>query len=149
MPAFTQEKRIRFQHCDPAGLLFYPKAFELVGEVIEDWFLDWSGQTPHDFHKAENRSLPTVRTACEFFDQVHVSDILTFSLLVTEIGKSSIQVTAHAIRDGKPCFAVHSTLVQVALDSGGRYRSLPLADEVRRRLGDYSDGALTELGASA
>ena len=60
--AFTQEKLIRFQHCDPAGLLFYPKAFELVGEVIEDWFHEMAGMSVQHFHQALHRSLPTVET---------------------------------------------------------------------------------------
>jgi 4-hydroxybenzoyl-CoA thioesterase len=29
---------IRFQHTDPAGIVFYPRYFEILGQIIEDWF---------------------------------------------------------------------------------------------------------------
>ena len=138
MPAFLQHKRIRFQHCDPAGLVFYPKIFELASEVIEDWFLDWSGYTAYEFHKVEHRSLPTVKTTCEFFDQVRVSDELDFALAVGEVGRSSIQLTVSAARAGNPCFRVSSTLVQVGLDDAGRYSALSFTDEIRDRLLGYA-----------
>lgn len=35
---FRASKLIRFQHCDPAGIVFYPQYFVLFHEVIEDWF---------------------------------------------------------------------------------------------------------------
>jgi 4-hydroxybenzoyl-CoA thioesterase len=139
MPAFLQQKRIRFQHCDPAGLVFYPKIFELASEVIEDWFLEWSGYTAYEFHKVEHRSLPTVKTTCEFFDQVRVSDELDFALAVSEVGRSSIQLTVSAARAGKPCFLVSSTLVQVGLDDSGRYSALSFTEAVRDRLMSYAD----------
>lgn len=138
MPAFIQKKLIRFQHCDPAGLIFYPRVFELGGEVIEDWFIEWSGHTPHAFHQIEHRSLPTVKTSCEFFDQVRFSDQLTFALNVNAVGRSSISLSIEASRDNDLCFRITSNLVQVSLDDGGRYRACPFTDDVRQRLLDYS-----------
>ena len=37
---FKSQKLIRFQHCDPAGIVFYPQYFVLFHELIEDWFND-------------------------------------------------------------------------------------------------------------
>lgn len=141
MTAFVQEKLIRFQHCDPAGLIFYPKVFEIGGEVIEDWFTEWSGRTPHQYHAVEHRSLPTVKTTCEFFGQVHVSDKLRLSLAVTDIGRSSIALVIDATRGDERCFRISSTLVQVGRSEGGSYGSLPFDDEVRSRLSRYMNAA--------
>lgn len=141
MPAFVQTKFIRFQHCDPAGLIFYPRVFELGGEVIEDWFMEWSGYTPHAFHKIENRSLPTVKTTCEFFDQVRLSDQITFALTVDKIGRSSLSLSIEASRSGDLCFRITPDLVQVALGDDGRYRACPFSDDVRQRLACYMNTA--------
>lgn len=145
MPAFVQKKRIRFQHCDPAGLIFYPKVFELGGEIIEDWFEEWSGHTPHSFHIKEGKSLPTVKTCCEFFDQVRLSDEITFRLVVEAVGKSSIAVAIEASRDGRLCFRINSNLVQVASGADGRYHATPFAPEIRERLLAYRDAAAAAL----
>jgi 4-hydroxybenzoyl-CoA thioesterase len=137
MPAFVQQKFIRFQHCDPAGLIFYPRVFELGGEVIEDWFIEWSGHTPHEFHVRDHLSLPTVKTCCEFFDQVRLSDQLAFTLTMNEVGRSSISLSIEASRDNSLCFRINSNLVQVALGDDGRYHASPFSDDVRQRLLGY------------
>ncbi|WP_457443621.1 acyl-CoA thioesterase [Roseateles sp. P5_E4] len=36
--AFQREQLVRFGHCDPAGIVFYPRYFEMLNELIEDWF---------------------------------------------------------------------------------------------------------------
>ena len=38
--AFTVTQRVRFQHCDPAGIVFYPRYFEMLNATIEEWFDD-------------------------------------------------------------------------------------------------------------
>ena len=35
---FTRDLIIRFEHCDAAGIIFYPRFFGLVNETVEDWF---------------------------------------------------------------------------------------------------------------
>ena len=35
--SFESQKLVRFQHCDPAGIVFYPQYFVLVHELIEDF----------------------------------------------------------------------------------------------------------------
>lgn len=32
--------QIEFNHCDPAGIVFYPRYFEMVNSVIENFFAD-------------------------------------------------------------------------------------------------------------
>jgi 4-hydroxybenzoyl-CoA thioesterase len=148
MPAFVQKKIIRFQHCDPAGLIFYPRVFELGGEVIEDWFIEWSGYTPHAYHAIEHLSLPTVKICCEFFDQVRLSDEITFTLVVNNVGRSSIALSIEASRNNDLCFRINSNLVQVAKGADGRYRAHPFSDEVRQRLLGYMSAPSPSSGIS-
>ncbi|MGV3729715.1 MAG: acyl-CoA thioesterase [Sphingopyxis sp.] len=142
--AFTQEKLIRFQHCDPAGLLFYPKAFELVGEVIEDWFHEMAGMSVQHFHQALHRSLPTVETGCVFFAPVRVSDHLIFTLRVEHVGHSSLKLSVTASHNGKDRYRVTSQLVHVRMDPGGDYRADPFPAEMRQALRRYVGSATEE-----
>lgn len=37
----TYLRQVRFEHCDPAGIVFYPRYIEMLQEVVEDWFADY------------------------------------------------------------------------------------------------------------
>jgi 4-hydroxybenzoyl-CoA thioesterase len=41
---FVRDKRVRFQHCDPAGIVFYPQYFVMIHELMEDWFTEALGR---------------------------------------------------------------------------------------------------------
>ena len=49
---FVCEKRVRFAHCDPAGIIFYQQYLMLAHEVKEDWLRDGLDY-PLDMNKAE------------------------------------------------------------------------------------------------
>jgi 4-hydroxybenzoyl-CoA thioesterase len=35
MPAYQREVLVRFAHCDPAGIVFYARYFEMINGVVE------------------------------------------------------------------------------------------------------------------
>ncbi|MBY0236971.1 MAG: acyl-CoA thioesterase, partial [Burkholderiaceae bacterium] len=35
---FERRELVRFGHCDPAGIVFYPRYFEMLNALVEDWF---------------------------------------------------------------------------------------------------------------
>ena len=55
---FVKEKFIRFQHCDPAGIVFYPHYFVLFHELVEDWFNEGIGESYAHFVKHHGMGLP-------------------------------------------------------------------------------------------
>jgi acyl-CoA thioesterase FadM len=34
---FVHEQLIRFSHCDPAGIVYFPRFFDLAHATMEDW----------------------------------------------------------------------------------------------------------------
>ena len=40
---YTRHIRIEFNHCDPAGIVFYPRYFEMTNSVVENFFADVVG----------------------------------------------------------------------------------------------------------
>ena len=36
--AFTRSVPIRFSHCDPAGIVYFPHYFNMFNGLIEDWY---------------------------------------------------------------------------------------------------------------
>ena len=35
---FERPVRIRFSHCDPAGIVFFPQYLVMTNALVEDWF---------------------------------------------------------------------------------------------------------------
>jgi len=88
---FTRDLIIRFEHCDAAGIIFYPRFFGLVNETVEDWFASL-GHSFKSLHVDERKGVPTVRFECEFVGPVRIGDMLHQQLGVDSIGNSSLNL---------------------------------------------------------
>ena len=45
---FEMTQKILFKHCDPAGIVFFPRYFEMINDCVEEFFaemLDWPFET--------------------------------------------------------------------------------------------------------
>ena len=97
---YERDKLIRFHHCDPAGIVFYPQYFVLMNELVEDWFDDGLGHPFSTFHGAERLGLPMAHLECDFFAPSRVGDRLKFRLEVEKIGNSSMTLAVTASHGG-------------------------------------------------
>jgi acyl-CoA thioesterase FadM len=64
MSYFIKQEKIRFQHIDYAGIVFYPRFLEMLNGLVEDWFeeaLDRRNQRNPD-----GRFESTVQKSCPF-----------------------------------------------------------------------------------
>ncbi len=91
MSRFTRDVTIRFEHCDPAGLIFYPRFFALVNESVEDWFAGL-GHSFKALHIEQHKGIPTVRFESEFIAPVRIGDTLRQRLGVDGIGRTSMHL---------------------------------------------------------
>ncbi len=85
---FSVQKQVRFHHCDPAGIVFYPQFFYLLHEVQED-FLAHIGFPEHALI-AGGRGVPIVDLKTEFLGMCRHGDMLTITLVLTKVGNASI-----------------------------------------------------------
>jgi 4-hydroxybenzoyl-CoA thioesterase len=110
MSRFFRDVSIRFAHCDPAGLIFYPRFFALVNESVEDWFASL-GHSFKTLHMDRRKGVPTVRLESEFIAPVRIGDTLRQSLSVDAIGRSSCSLKHLAEVDGRPVARFDQTIV--------------------------------------
>tara|TARA_B100000780_G_scaffold72530_1_gene48600 strand:+ start:1969 stop:2307 length:339 start_codon:yes stop_codon:yes gene_type:complete len=66
MPSFEFKHPVLFQHCDPAGMVFYPRYFEMVNACVETWFADKLLVSFKRLHLELGLSVPTVSTQTNF-----------------------------------------------------------------------------------
>ncbi|WP_163851462.1 acyl-CoA thioesterase [Pseudooceanicola aestuarii] len=89
MAVFAHRTTVMFQHCDPAGIVFYPRYFEMVNEVVETFFahaLDWPF---HQLHGPEGLAVPTGRIAVDFHAPSRLGEVLDWSLVFVRLGGAS------------------------------------------------------------
>jgi 4-hydroxybenzoyl-CoA thioesterase len=131
---FERDKTLHFQHCDPAGIIFYPQYFVLFHEVLEDWFTEGLDTPYGDYIRHQRLGVPTVKTAGEFFVQAYLGDRLSIRLQCVRLGGSSLDYVAEAWRGSELCARGSGTIVQISLDTR---RSVPFAPALRERIGRF------------
>lgn len=131
---FECDKLIRFHHCDPAGIVFYPQYFVLFNELVEDWFnqaleVDFAG-----FHVNQHLGVPMGSVECRFVSPSKVGELLRLSLRVEHIGTSSMRFAVRAAAGGQ--LRVQATLT-VVLASMKTHRAVPITGELRDKFSAY------------
>jgi 4-hydroxybenzoyl-CoA thioesterase len=116
MSRFTRETLVRFAHCDPAGIIFYPRFFALVNEMVEDWFAAL-GHPFGQMHVTRKKGVPTVRFETEFVGPVRIGDRLQQSLGVEALGRSSCELKHIAAVEGRTVARFDQTIVHTDLVS--------------------------------
>ena len=126
--AFHHRQEILFRHCDPAGIVFYPRFFEMMNDTVEAFFA-----TRLDYHFSEmhrTAGIPTAQIAAEFQAPSRLGDELVITLWVTRLGRSSLDLGYAAHCGEEKRFTATSTVVFID-DTGA---SQPWTPEVRARL---------------
>lgn len=127
---FRSEKLIRFHHCDPAGIVFYPQYFVLFHELLEDWFNRGLGVNYADFVSKERRGLPTAHIDCDFRVPSKIGETVEMHLAVKRIGNSSITLAVSVLGDGVVRVTANQVLVLISLEDGS---VLPIPPALRKR----------------
>jgi 4-hydroxybenzoyl-CoA thioesterase len=125
---FTTAQKVLFQHCDPAGIVFYPRYFEMMNAVIEEWFERGVGLPFAEMHGARNIAIPLVSTNATFHAPSRLGEVLTIDLGIGQLGGSSMTLELTANCAGEPRFT--ASLVLVHVDKRAM-RSAPWPDDIR------------------
>lgn len=136
MTAFETEIRVQFQHCDPAGIVFFPRYYEMLNETVERWFEDGLGIDFRTLHEKMNRGIPAVRIEADFVKPSRLSEHLTFRLAIEKLGGSSLvlRVTAHG-PDNVLRVRFHHVVVFSTL--GPPPRPVRIPEDLREKMSAY------------
>lgn len=111
MTDFTLQQKVRFQHCDPAGIVFYPRYFEMINATVEEWFAQRLGLPFETLHGLLGAAVPTVSMTVDFHAPSRLGDVVEFRLRPTRIGRSSVGLSIEAHCGGEKRLSMESTLV--------------------------------------
>ena len=134
---YRSEILIRFAHCDPAGIVFFPRYLVMFNDLVEDWCRDELGFTFNEIHTGRGWGLPTVHLDVDFVAPSRIGDRLTAHLTVRAVGTSSLTV-AIVLRGPDDRDRVRAELVVVLVDPVSM-RATPIPDNVRQRIAPFHE----------
>ena len=135
---FVSEKLIRFHHCDPAGIVFYPQYFILFHELLEDWFNRGLGLNYADLISKERRGLPTAHIDCDFRIPSKIGDTVQMQLAVKRVGNTSITLAVSVRSGAEVRVTANQVLVLISLEDGA---VLPIPPALRQRFERFIEAA--------
>lgn len=124
--------QVEFNHCDPAGIVFYPRFLEFANHITENFFADMVGRS-YARIVGDGDGVPTVRLDCAFRAPSRLGDRLELTLRVAGIGRSSVDLDIAGRGEGEdaPRFTVAKRLAFV---DGRAMKSAPWPEDMRARL---------------
>jgi 4-hydroxybenzoyl-CoA thioesterase len=125
---FEREQLIRFSHCDPAGIVFFPRYFVMFNGLVEDWFDDGLALGYAKVVVQRRIGLPTVALKCEFQIASRMGERVQLRLSVERLGRSSITLALECRHDGEVRVCLQQVLVTTALDAG---QAIAIPDDIR------------------
>ena len=129
--SFTRQVPLRFAHCDPAGIAFYPRYFEIVDAVVEDWTEAALGISRAALHRERALGTPAVALEASFTSVSRHGDLLDVAIAVREVGRTSLTLDAIVTSGGERRFGAALKIVLMDLTT---MKAKPWPDAWRARL---------------
>lgn len=134
---FVHRQAIRFSHCDPGGIVYFPQYFEMVYEAIEDWFDAKIERNLETRLRQDGMGFPTVNTQCDFFKPSRVGDVLALEIAVARLGRSAVEFVVSGKVEGEERLRFRHLIALVALE---RLRAVPIPDALRAKIAPHVAG---------
>ena len=119
MSCFTRSYKIRFEDCDPAGIVFYPRYILMLHRFFEDWFDEGLGHSIGTMNVDRKIGFPVVSLQVRFQKPSRLEEILDWSLAVVKISSKSVTLTTNATCKGENRLLFEITVVSVSLTADG------------------------------
>jgi len=123
---FAAQRKVRFAECDPAGIVFYPRYFEYLNGLVEDWF-EAIGFPFHETHIGGRIGTPVRALEAEFLRSSRLGEVLELSLELLEVGRTSARLEGVFSCAGEERFRARCAIVYVDFQEG----PLPWPSEMR------------------
>jgi 4-hydroxybenzoyl-CoA thioesterase len=133
MLTHTRQLRIEWGWCDPAGIVFFPRYFEIFDSCTTAMFSHALGMSKFQFLRHyEFDGYPMVDTRARFLKPTKFGDDVVIETKVTEFRRSSFNVQHRLTLSGELCVECDDTRVWVARDpdNAEKIKAKPIPDEV-------------------
>jgi 4-hydroxybenzoyl-CoA thioesterase len=132
----TRTVRIEWGDCDPAGIIFYPRYFEIFDASTTLLFERRLGMTKFEMLRdLEFGGFPLVRTRARFLRPTRFGDDVTVKSIIS-FGHSSFDVEHQLSLNSETCVECSEKRVWVTRDALGQLKSRAVPAAVRNKFRD-------------
>ena len=131
---FERPLRIRFSHCDPAGIVFFPQYMVMFNGLLEDWFTDALGVPYGPLVQQRRVGTPTVSLQCDFTAISRMGDEVTLGLSVLRIGGASFRLGLGCRCGAEERVRMTQVLVITDLDT---HRPVAIPEDIRSAMSNF------------
>jgi 4-hydroxybenzoyl-CoA thioesterase len=110
---FSEHLVVRLPHTDAAGVIFYPRIFEIEQELFERW-LELGGFSIREMLNGRLAPTPIVHCEADYRLPVRAGDTMTAQLAGIDIGRSGYTLQWAFARGKEPAISVR--VKRVAID---------------------------------
>ena len=135
--AFTRTVPIRFSHCDPAGVVYFPHYFDMFNGLIEDWYTEQLGVDYSELILGDRHGFPYVHIETDFKKPSRMGERLDLTLLLTQVGRSSLSVVIVGHIGGVERLRARLVTAMTSLET---QRSVELPQALRQKFETYLKG---------
>ena len=132
--AFTRSVPVRFSHCDPAGIVYFPHYFDMFNGLIEDWYGQELGFDYAELIMGNRYGFPFVHIECDFKVPSRIGETIDLTLLVERIGRSSLGIVIVCHREGQERLRARMVTAMILLQTG---KAVALPQALRERVEAY------------
>ncbi len=128
---------IGFKHCDPAGIVFYPRYVEMINDTVEHWFKYGLRAGFASLHGERKIAVPTANLQCDFKAPSRLGEQLNAALSVAKLGRSSLSLDV-VLSGAEPAgtLRMSAKLVIVCVDMDG-LKPIEIPADIRAAAGRY------------
>lgn len=132
---FAVERKVRFEDCDPAGIVFFPNYLRMLNSVVEDW-LEHLGYPWTEIVTVRRMGTPTAQLDTRFLAPSVFGETLDFRLGVEKLGNASLILHHVAEGQGRARFRARQVIVATSLDN---HNSIAWPDDIRRAIARFME----------
>ena len=125
---------VGFGHCDPAGIVYFPRFFDVFHQAMESWFGSL-GFPYAELITGRKIGFPAVHSEADFRAPCAFGERLTVRMSVAKLGRSSLHLSYEIWADEEAAPRLRGTTICVVMDLDPlreSYRSsMPLPDDLR------------------
>ncbi len=132
--AFTRSVPVRFSHCDPAGIVYFPHYFDMFNGLIEDWYSEELGYNYAELVMGSRFGFPFVHLDCDFKIPSRMGEVINLTVLIDRVGRSSIGIAIVCHLDGFERLRAHMVTAMMSLETR---KPVPLPDDLRAKIEAY------------
>ena len=134
---FRRSVRIRFSHCDAAGIVFHPNYFVLLNDHMEDFWRECAGFGMGSM-LTSGIGFPVAGVQVDFSAPSRIGDVCVFELGIARLGTSSVTFAVRVFdeKTGEVRLRGTETVVCVRAGNAGM-QSTPIPLTLREKLEPY------------